>query len=495
MPDTPIQTTNTQPPQPAEQPLIYDIMPDYKVVVPKVASSGGQNLSQLHLPNKNAKARLLWMVVFVLSAAVVAVLGFVGYKVLTSESAQVESAQTSKQSELSVSEADTSQEVGLGIGITSEFLLKYFDVDQCADKSLCGSEADPDKDGLKNFGEQKNSTDPNNADSDGDGLADGDEVNIFGSNPANARTAGLEKYTDAQEVLAGYSPVDKNRKYTEEEKIQISKKVKEFGIHTPTIATLGVEAAKMYHFDTDEDVSSLGTKTSIITPVEEVKTSEAESFGPLLPLADQSPEEMLGRDTQRMNTIKKIGVAVLRYKNESGKFPDAANFDELYTVIKPFLGVATNAQDPINKEQYVYTYKLTSSADFLLTYFSETQKQIIKYTLKNAQKDYDSQQKAALDEDRMRDIESIKSALMLYSRSHLTAQSKVDNVFPAVAELRSELVPKYLNSLPKDPKTGKDYEYKVSRDFDSFTLKVQLDNPPDGTTGYLCNQDDECDYY
>ena len=47
------------------------------------------------------------------------------------------------------------------------------------------------------------STDPNDADSDDDGLADGDEINIYGTDPlVNADKDG-DGISDADEVTAG----------------------------------------------------------------------------------------------------------------------------------------------------------------------------------------------------------------------------------------------------------------------------------------------------
>ena len=47
----------------------------------------------------------------------------------------------------------------------------------------------PDNDGLTNLEEYQNNTDPNDPDSDGDGLSDGDEVNIYGTDPTQFRNS------------------------------------------------------------------------------------------------------------------------------------------------------------------------------------------------------------------------------------------------------------------------------------------------------------------
>ena len=48
-------------------------------------------------------------------------------------------------------------------------------------------------------------TDPNNSDSDSDGLSDGDEVNIHGTDPNNSDTDG-DGFSDDEEIRKGYDP-------------------------------------------------------------------------------------------------------------------------------------------------------------------------------------------------------------------------------------------------------------------------------------------------
>lgn len=64
---------------------------------------------------------------------------------------------------------------------------------------------DTDKDGLTDEQEKKLGTDLNNPDTDGDGLNDGAEVNIWGTDPLNKDTDG-DGFTDGQEVLNGFNP-------------------------------------------------------------------------------------------------------------------------------------------------------------------------------------------------------------------------------------------------------------------------------------------------
>ena len=70
-----------------------------------------------------------------------------------------------------------------------------------------GAAGDPDGDGLNNLEEQLRGTDPNNADSDGDGLSDGDEVSVFGTQPTVADTDG-DGIDDGVEIDNGLNPLD-----------------------------------------------------------------------------------------------------------------------------------------------------------------------------------------------------------------------------------------------------------------------------------------------
>jgi len=71
------------------------------------------------------------------------------------------------------------------------------------------AQLDFDHDGLTNLQEFLLGTDPNNPDTDGDGLSDGDEVNIFHTNPLVADTDG-DGIPDGLEVLLGTDPLDPN---------------------------------------------------------------------------------------------------------------------------------------------------------------------------------------------------------------------------------------------------------------------------------------------
>lgn len=66
---------------------------------------------------------------------------------------------------------------------------------------------DSDADGLSNVDEAKYGTDPNKADTDGDGLTDKEEISVFHTNPLKADTDG-DGFSDGYEVRHHTNPLD-----------------------------------------------------------------------------------------------------------------------------------------------------------------------------------------------------------------------------------------------------------------------------------------------
>jgi hypothetical protein len=73
------------------------------------------------------------------------------------------------------------------------------------DPSVAGQ--DPDHDGLTNLEEFQQGTDPNNPDTDGDGISDGDEVHKYHTDPLNPDTDG-DGLSDGEEIRLGTNPLN-----------------------------------------------------------------------------------------------------------------------------------------------------------------------------------------------------------------------------------------------------------------------------------------------
>lgn len=101
------------------------------------------------------------------------------------------------------------------------------------DSILFGQPIDTDKDGLPDVREKELGTDPNNPDTDGDGLTDGQEVLVYHTNPLKSDTDGDglsdgdevlvwktdplnpdtdgDGYPDGEEVQSGYNPLGRGK--------------------------------------------------------------------------------------------------------------------------------------------------------------------------------------------------------------------------------------------------------------------------------------------
>ncbi|MBX4204623.1 MAG: thrombospondin type 3 repeat-containing protein [Candidatus Doudnabacteria bacterium] len=124
-------------------------------------------------------------------------------------------------------------------------MQKYFAKDVCDDDATCGDNADVDNDGISNYQEFVAGTNPTDQDTDLDGLADGDEVNIYGTNPINKftdnRSFAKEKdFNDGISIKNGYDPLTPGDKFTETRLATIQAKIVQYQLHVPTTTTLGL---------------------------------------------------------------------------------------------------------------------------------------------------------------------------------------------------------------------------------------------------------------
>lgn len=280
------ETNQNTPTSGNEEPTFYNVMPRgkrdaqvFSTPVVKTSSSTPSDTPDL-APDKSAFAvprsgRRIGMIVGLgIAILVLVAFGYLGYRY--AKQRQNTAKPNNNENVEPANNSNTDQQPS-GVTTPPEWQQRYFSSATCSDINVCGDTADPDRDGLNNLDEYNTKTDPNNNDSDGDGLADGDEAHIFGSSPLTQRTNSSVEYTDADFAKGGYD-VNTNEKFTDDKLSEIKTKIKDKGLHQPTIKTLGADALKQYDF------------TDVATTNDNSDSSSIDSS------IDQSPSAKLARD-------------------------------------------------------------------------------------------------------------------------------------------------------------------------------------------------------
>lgn len=99
-----------------------------------------------------------------------------------------------------------------------------------------GKLPDTDADGLADIYETAHGYDPNNADMDKDGLADGDELRVFGTDLKNPDTDN-DGFTDGDELRRGFDPSGPGQ-LSGEERQSFDANGAKYGYHEPSTSTL-----------------------------------------------------------------------------------------------------------------------------------------------------------------------------------------------------------------------------------------------------------------
>jgi hypothetical protein len=128
--------------------------------------------------------------------------------------------------------------------IPKEWLIQNFvrpevDIDgNCLNLVVCGNQADPDDDGATNLTEYNFGTDPLEADTDGDLIADGDELFVYFTNPKSARS-DTDNFDDGAEIVGCYDPISTvASKMSTQRRTQIASNVTLRPLHEPTKSLL-----------------------------------------------------------------------------------------------------------------------------------------------------------------------------------------------------------------------------------------------------------------
>lgn len=159
--------------------------------------------------------------------------------------------------------------------LKQKFTAAVIDADgNCIVVNVCGDSADSDNDGLSVIEEYNFQSDPQNADTDNDGIADGDEVFVYNSDPIKADSDG-DTYKDGAEIVGCFDPnVNETPKMNQTRLADISTQIGLRPLKEKTKTTLTTGTA------TATDIASKGVVSAACVPA---TTSTTPSAGTTTP--------------------------------------------------------------------------------------------------------------------------------------------------------------------------------------------------------------------
>jgi hypothetical protein len=130
--------------------------------------------------------------------------------------------------------------------VNDDFIKKYFadsykEGTGCTNQDVCGVQVDNDKDGFTNIDEFNYQSNPTKADTDDDGISDGDEVNVYGIDPTkndstNSQIQDFVKLKVCNDPAFRFTNL--SNKLSEDRKKALNQNITKFKLHEPTITSL-----------------------------------------------------------------------------------------------------------------------------------------------------------------------------------------------------------------------------------------------------------------
>jgi len=164
--------------------------------------------------------------------------------------------------------------------LKQKFTAAVIDADgNCIVANVCGDSADSDNDGLSVIEEYNFQSDPQNNDTDNDGIADGDEVFVYNSDPLKA-DSDSDTYKDGAEIAGCFDPIaDEASRMNQTRLSEISTQIGLRPLKEKTKTTLTAANAK------DDDISSKGVVSAACGSA----SSTNPSFGTTTPTTSSTP--------------------------------------------------------------------------------------------------------------------------------------------------------------------------------------------------------------